>query len=216
MARTVKDYAARRNEILDVAYQLVYTKGYEQMTIQDILEKLGISKGAFYHYFGSKQDLLEALCERLLDESEKVLLPVIQDERLSGIEKLNAYFSTAGRWKTSYKAYLLKLLHTWYTDDNAIVRQKVAAKALRRISPYLSTIIRQGIQEGSMDTPYPEQAGNIILALFLSLGDTFSSLLLAYQGSGDEARASPDDGGGARPGAGAHAGDSQRHAAPDR
>ena len=53
MPRVVKeeDYAARRNEILDVARQLVYTKGYEQMSIQDILDALKISKGAFYHYF---------------------------------------------------------------------------------------------------------------------------------------------------------------------
>lgn len=56
MPRVVKeeDYAARRNEILDVARRLVYTKGYEQMSIQDILDALKISKGAFYHYFDSE------------------------------------------------------------------------------------------------------------------------------------------------------------------
>ncbi len=54
MARIVKEYSVRRNEILDAARQLVYTKGYEQMTIQDILDYLQISKGAFYHYFDSK------------------------------------------------------------------------------------------------------------------------------------------------------------------
>jgi len=53
MPRVIKeeDYAARRNGILDAARQLVYTKGYEQMSIQDILDALKISKGAFYHYF---------------------------------------------------------------------------------------------------------------------------------------------------------------------
>ena len=187
MVRIVKEenHAARRSEILDVAYLLVYTKGYEQMTIQDILEKSQISKGAFYHYFDSKQALLEALCDRLLDESERVLLPVVQDEGLSGIEKLNAYFSTAGRWKTAHKAYLMKLLHTWYTDDNAIVRQKVAAKAFERITPLLSTIIQQGVQEGSMSTPYPERVGEIILSLFQSMGDTFANLILTYKGDGN-------------------------------
>jgi len=63
MARVIKEqeHAERRNEILDVAQKLVYTRGYEQMSIQDILDALGISKGAFYHYFDSKQALLEAL-----------------------------------------------------------------------------------------------------------------------------------------------------------
>jgi hypothetical protein len=57
--------------------------------------------------------LLEALCDRLLDESEQILLPVVQDERLSGIEKLNAYFSTAGRWKTTHKIYLMANSPPW-------------------------------------------------------------------------------------------------------
>ena len=49
-----EDYTARRNEILDAARKLVYTKGYEQMSVQDILDEMKISKGAFYHYFGLK------------------------------------------------------------------------------------------------------------------------------------------------------------------
>ena len=60
MARSVneKEYAFKRNQILDVTQRLVYTKGYEQMAIQDILDELLISKGAFYHYFDSKPALL--------------------------------------------------------------------------------------------------------------------------------------------------------------
>jgi AcrR family transcriptional regulator len=185
MVRIVKEenYTARRNEILDAAYQLVYTKGYEQMTIQDILAKAQISKGAFYHYFDSKQALLEALCDRLIDEIEQVVLPVVQDKSLSAIDKLNTYFSTAGRWKTAHKTYLISLLHTWYTDDNAIVRQKMFSKGAERISPMLTGIIQQGIREGSMSTPYPERAGEIILSLYQSLGDAFAKIILAYDGN---------------------------------
>ena len=183
MVRTVKEenYTARRDEILDVAYRLIYTKGYEQMTIQDILEALQISKGAFYHYFDSKGALLEALCDRLLDESEKILLPVVQDEQLSAIAKLNAYFSTAARWKTTQKTYLLRLLHTWYTDENAIVRQKVYAKGFERIIPLLSRIIQQGTQEGVLTPLEPDRVAEVIYYLFQGLGDTFSSLLLASE-----------------------------------
>lgn len=58
MARIVKEeaYNAKRNEILDIALSLVYSKGYEQMTIQDILDGLHISRGALYHYFDSKPE----------------------------------------------------------------------------------------------------------------------------------------------------------------
>jgi len=67
MARIVKEeeYNAKRNEILDMALSLIYSQGYEQMAIQDILDGLHISRGALYHYFDSKQALLDALVDRM-------------------------------------------------------------------------------------------------------------------------------------------------------
>src|SRR6476620_9832327 len=127
MARSVneKEYALKRNQILDVTQRLVYTKGYEQMAIQDILGELRISKGAFYHYFDSKQALLEALIERMQQEAEQLIVPIMQDPHLRTLEKLQRFFDTAARWKTARKTYILGLLRVWYADDNAIVRQKV-------------------------------------------------------------------------------------------
>ena len=68
MARTVKEPDIRRNEILDVAQQFFYTKGYEQTSVQDIIDQVGIAKGTFYHYFGSKVELLDELIERMTDQ----------------------------------------------------------------------------------------------------------------------------------------------------
>ena len=95
MTRIVKEkeYAVRRNAILDVAQLLVYTKGYEQMTIQDILDDLKISKGAFYHYFDSKQALLEPLLERMQQELEPLLIVLGQDSSLPALQKLQRFFA---------------------------------------------------------------------------------------------------------------------------
>jgi len=188
MPRIVKEdeYALRRNEILDAAQRLVYTKGFGQMTIQDILDDLQISKGAFYHYFDSKHALLEALIERLQDEADEILVPITQDAQLSALEKLERYFATAARWKTAQKTYLLALLRVWYTDDNAIVRQKVFATAVKRITPLLSAIIRQGIQEGVLTTPFPDQVGEVVLSLVQSLGDTYARMLLSPEAEGGD------------------------------
>jgi TetR/AcrR family transcriptional regulator, transcriptional repressor for nem operon len=96
MPRTIKDPSVRRDEILDVAQQLVYTKGYEQMTIQDILDQLSISKGAFYYYFQSKQALLEALITRMEEQGLAVLKPIMDDPSLSAVEKFNRPHQLAG------------------------------------------------------------------------------------------------------------------------
>jgi AcrR family transcriptional regulator len=181
MARVIKAYAVRRNEILDVARQLVYTKGYEQMTIQDMLDELRISKGAFYHYFDSKQALLEALIERMGDQIEQLVLPIVHDPALPALEKLQRFFAILNRWKIARKEFFLSLLRVWYSDDNAIVRQKLLAARVKYLTPWLSVIIRQGIQEGVFSTSYPEQVGEVLLSLTLDLGDILAGLLLSFE-----------------------------------
>jgi len=186
MARVVKAHAVRRNEILDVAQRLVYTRGYEQMTIQDILGALQISKGAFYHYFDSKQALLEALIERMQKEVEQLLIPIVHDPHLPALDKLQRFFDILNRWKTARKEFFLALLRVWYADDNAIVRQKLRATAVKWITPWLAVIIRQGMQEGVLTTSYPDQVGEVVLSLAQDLGDTLGMLLLSFEPERDD------------------------------
>jgi AcrR family transcriptional regulator len=146
MARPVKEqeYRVKRGAILDAARRLVQTKGYEQMAIQDVLDDLQISKGAFYHYFGSKQALLEALIEQMLDEGQQFLIAITQDPTLSALEKLQRFFIQLAQWKTAQKETFLGLLRVWYADENALVRHKLQEARIKRVTPWLSTVIRQG------------------------------------------------------------------------
>jgi len=186
MGRVVKEHAVRRNEILDVAWRLVSTKGYEQMTIQDILDELRISKGAFYHYFDSKQALLSALIERMGDQVEQLALPIVNDPTLCALDKLQRIFDALDRWKIASKEFFLALLRVWYADDNAIVRQKLRIGGIKSIVPSYAVIIRQGIQEGVFTTSYPDQAGEVILSLIQDLGETLGGLLLSFKPGRDD------------------------------
>jgi TetR/AcrR family transcriptional regulator, transcriptional repressor for nem operon len=183
MPRVVNEneYAIKRNEILGVAQRLVYTKGYEQMSIQDILDELKISKGAFYHYFDSKQSLLDGLVDRMLDEVELIMHPIVDAKDLPALEKLRKFFDASGRWKTSRKAFMLDLLRVWYTDSNAIVRIKQEAAAFKRIAPLLAEIIRQGITEGVFTTGYPDQIVSVLLGLSQGIADAMAELLLSEE-----------------------------------
>jgi AcrR family transcriptional regulator len=180
MARIVKEeeYAVKRKEILEAAQKLVYSHGYEQMSIQDILDELGISKGAFYHYFDSKQALLDGLVDQMLDEAELVLRPILEAD-LPAIEKLRRYFDTGSRWKTDRKAFMLDLLRVWYTDSNALVRQKQEAAAMKRVAPMLAEIIRQGVSEGVFTTAYPNEIGSMVWGLAQGISDNVARLLLS-------------------------------------
>jgi AcrR family transcriptional regulator len=182
-----EEYTSRRNEILNSARRLVNTKGYEQMTIQDILEDLQISKGAFYHYFDSKGEVLQALVERIvIDEVEPLLIPIVQDPDLTALEKLHCYFDTAARWKYTRKSLMLELLRVWVADTNAIVRQKMFSMTVKRVTPLLTEIIRQGIDEGVFKTAYPEQVCHVIIYILQGLSDTFVDLLIAGESDRDD------------------------------
>lgn len=183
MARPVKEqeYRVKRRAILDAARRLVQTKGYEQMAIQDILDDLQISKGAFYHYFGSKQALLEALIDHLLDEGEQLLIAITQDPMLSALEKLQRFFVQLAQWKTAQKDTLLGLLRVWYADENALVRQKLHAARIKRVTPWLSAIIRQGLEEGTLTTGYPDKVGQVVVSLLNDHSNTLAELLLSGQ-----------------------------------
>jgi AcrR family transcriptional regulator len=178
MSRVVKESSVRRSEILDAAQRLVYTKGYEQMTIQDLLDELHISKGAFYHYFDSKQALLKALIDRLVEQAESVIRPILDDPELPALEKLERFFVASGNWKTTQKDYLLALMRVWYADENAIVREKMLTMMIRRFAPLLANVIRQGIQEGTMHTAYPEPISEAAFYMLQSMGNTFMEPLL--------------------------------------
>ncbi len=188
MARLVKEevYAEKRNDILDSALRLVYSKGYERMTIQDILDDLSISKGAFYHYFDSKQAVLEALSERMLDEMEAVAAPISDDPTLPALRKFERFFSAIINWKLAQKTLVVTLMRVWFEDNNAILRQKVDSAVTRRLAPPLSRILQQGVEEGVFRIGNAEQVAKVILSIIRGLQDTLAELFLTFEAERDE------------------------------
>ncbi|HUH69569.1 MAG TPA: TetR/AcrR family transcriptional regulator [Mycobacterium sp.] len=183
MARTVNEagYAAKRDDILDAAQRLIAAKGFEEMTIQGLLDDLGVSKGALYHYFDSKQAILDGLTDRILQQVELLLIPVVHDTSVGAIDKLQQFFAALVQWKTGHKPFSLALMRMWYTDENAVLRQKLRETRIKRFGQLLETILRQGREQGTMSVDYPDQSGRVILAVVEDLSDTLARLLLSDQ-----------------------------------
>lgn len=188
MARIVKEYAVRRDELLDMGEQLIYSKGYERMSVQDILDALNIAKGTFYHYFDSKQALLEAVVERMIERAYQLLAPIAHNADLSAAEKFEHFFMSLAQLKTDHKALLLGLLRVWYADDNVLVRQKVSAESHGRFKPLLDAIIQQGIHENIWQTAYSVHVSDIVLTLARGLNEALSVLFLSEVPAPDHAR----------------------------
>jgi len=185
MARIVKNPEVRRNEIIDVAQKLFLTKGYDDTSVQDILDGAGIAKGTFYHYFDSKMALLDSLINRLIDSTLQSIEPIIYDEEKTAPQKMDQYFDTIMQWKTARREFFMDFARVLYRDNNAIYRYKLISLSLRRVAPFFAAIVEQGIDEGVFHTHYPTEVAEIIYAVLRSLSESMTIVLLDREYQGD-------------------------------
>ena len=178
MPRVLKEYNERKNEFLDAAQQLFYTRGYEQTSVNAILEKVGVAKGTFYHYFKSKEALLDSLIERMTDKIIVLIEEVVENADLDAITKLNLVFETSASWKAAHKDLILTLIRSIYNDDNILLRRKMFRRATSRASPFVAKVIRQGLAEGVFNTRYPAEVSEMIFMQSNNLGDKIAELML--------------------------------------
>ena len=183
MARTLNPeaHALRRDEFVDVAQRLIATKGYEQLSVQDVLDELGASKGAFYHYFDSKAALLQGVVERIVDAATATLTPIACDPSLCAVAKIEGIFAALAQWKTERKELMLALIRVWFSDDNAMTRDKLRQAMASRLTPLLAVIMRQGTAEGAFTVRSPDQTAGVFVSLLQGANETASHLFLDRQ-----------------------------------
>ncbi len=183
MARTLdlEKHTVRKEAFVEAAQRLLQTKGYEAMSIQDLLEELGASRGAFYHYFDSKQALLEAVVDRITDAALASAAPVIDDASLSASDKLTRVFSDIGRWKTERRALVLSLMEVWMSDENAIFREKIRQRLTTRLVPLLTQIVQQGVAEGTFTSRSAQDTAMVLVMLIEGFQNRALELFIARQ-----------------------------------
>ncbi len=147
--------------ILDVSFRLFMEKGYEHTSIQDILDHLGgLSKGAIYHHFKSKEDILVAVADRMMSESNRRLAEIMNRIDLNGKEKLKTIF------KASLNRRVQEEMFTVAPDmrSNPKLLFSFLQEMVEEAAPhYVLPIIRQGIEDGSIETDYPEELAELIM-----------------------------------------------------
>jgi len=174
-------HTVRKEAFVEAAERLMQTKGYERTSIQDILDDLGTSRGAFYHYFDSKQALLEAVIDRMVDAGLASVEPIVQDPNLAASAKLVRMFGGIGRWKTDRRELMLAFIDVWLSDDHAVVREKFRRKLVTRFVPILAKIVKQGIEEGSFHVESPDDTARVLMVLIQGMQDEATDLFVARQ-----------------------------------
>ncbi|MDO5683937.1 MAG: TetR/AcrR family transcriptional regulator [Propionibacteriaceae bacterium] len=149
----------RRAEILDVAERLFVTQGYEQTSVQQVLDAVGIAKGTFYHHFASKEAVMEGIIDRYVSaiaaRGEQVLA-----QHEGGPHQRFLAAVLAMQVQPGGQEQMLTELNK---PQNALFHQRTAERTMAIAVPILATVVREGVDQGAFRTDYPEEALELVL-----------------------------------------------------
>lgn len=164
--RITKHREDRKREILDTAQLYFISKGYEKTTVNDILQKIGIAKGTFYYYFKSKEEVMDAIVNRYVKAGIVTAQLIAKDTSLTVYEKIGNILLSQ---KSDEDKNKHKMVEQFHESNNAAMHQQSLIETLLQLTPVLTQVVYQGIEEGSLKTPYPKETMEFLLlnALFL-------------------------------------------------
>lgn len=167
----------RRDSILKTAERLFFERGYEETSIQDILDALSISKGGFYHYFESKLSLLEEICHQNARQAVDRVRLEISMGRLSPVQKLNILLSQVQLFNQDQPQLNALILKICYVDGDVNFREHMRVFMIGQLQAMLTEVIREGMADGSFFTRSPAHAGRMILMLACNINDDTCRIL---------------------------------------
>ncbi len=159
MARTVKKPSERRDEFLDTAVELFNEKGYYNTSVDDIVDRMGVAKGLFYYYFKTKEELVEAIVNRIWESAEPDYEAIMARDDLTALEKLFLYSHVRGQIKVE-QTYLMDL---YIREPESPLVLRMMEKGVEMLVPILGGIFEQGVKEGTFDTEYPYKAAEFLI-----------------------------------------------------
>lgn len=151
-----------KKRIIAVATNLFLTKGYEDTRISDIIEGLGLTKGAIYHHFNSKEDIFNAVVEEIGNKNIQLFDEIKNDSNLTGVEKLS------------------KIVHASFSNENIdmiigispnlLDSPKLLSSFINEINDvtipdYIYPIIKEGVEDGSIHSKHPAELAEMIAVL---------------------------------------------------
>ncbi|PEL59934.1 TetR/AcrR family transcriptional regulator [Bacillus wiedmannii] len=159
--RTIKEYEERRKEILETAERLFLTKGYTKTTVNDILKEIGIAKGTFYHYFKSKEEVMDEIIMRIIKEDVTKAKRIVSNPDIPVLDKLFKILMEQSPKSGDVKE---KMIEQFHQPNNAEMHQKSLVQSIIHLSPVLTEVLEQGIEEGIFSTPYPQETIELLLS----------------------------------------------------
>ncbi len=135
----------RKLELLKIAYDLFLSEGYENTSVDTIIEKAGIAKGTYYYYFESKEAMLEEVCMMLIDGEKEKAMQIV-DADIPVPQKIVGIISSFSPEREE-----ATITDTLNKPENILMHDKVNKKIVEVVAPILTKVAEQGVKDGIFD-----------------------------------------------------------------
>lgn len=163
---------SRKEQILNHSFKLFLKKGFDATSISDILQDLNIARGTLYYHFESKEAIMDAIIERFGQQAVESAAQVVVSDNLSVHDKLLGLFAAVQMGKLTGGEVMLDYLHR---PQNSLFHEKSQQMILKKISPLLAQIIREGNLQNVFNNDFPEETAE--MAVLIISGFIDSNLL---------------------------------------
>lgn len=157
--RVAKDAEERKNEILDAVDELFGQKGFDGTSTQDILDKVGIARGTLYYHFKSKEDIMDALIQRYSNRLLSAAQEIATDKKIPVVERIIQVVMALNLSGGSSK----EIMEHIHKPQNALMHQKIQRVIISGVTPIMTAIIREGIEQGLFNTPFPYECMEMVV-----------------------------------------------------
>jgi AcrR family transcriptional regulator len=172
MGRRSKDPEIRKKEFVAAAIELFQAKGFEQTSVTDITNKVGVSHGAFFYYYKSKDEILKDVIEEIIAMDVQFVKGLVDNKDMSAKEKFRVILKTSvNSMKSRPDNHLAEFFHS---SANAGFHRDFTMRSREALVPLFTEIAEQGIREGYCEIKYPRETIEYLTYIFESIDDSFA------------------------------------------
>lgn len=172
MARITKDPETRRKEFIKAARELFLEKGFNQTSVNDITNKVGMSHGSFFYYFKSKNEVMKEVISDNLNYWKEFMEDLVANKEIDALQKMQIIFSSTIKSQNAKQ----DINEFFRKEGNAVMYQEHRKRAREILIPLITQVVEQGVEEGTFKVEYPKETVEFVTYIVENLGDSLKAV----------------------------------------